>query len=368
VKKTGRGWFFAVTAAAVLMTGCGEKNFQDNLKGVESWKEAESELAELAAQTETGEMQAETAAYPTETEEGEEAGEDFELELFNTYVDINNIMVGDLDNVLSGYFDYVGYQEEFVLEEEDYWCLSVISTFYEYMEQARELAEQKTEKSELDQAYLNLYPVMKELAETLDEVEQYTDMLSYVDDDYEKGRELHAVIWKDLQEYEILGNEFINQLAVTAEARREDSLQRMIEGGYEATYAFNMLILTAQDIQDAIYEQGVSDENLMELDLEALQPLYDRYVEAVETALECMEDEDAMYEEGYPVNSAYYSLFDDAIKESKVALTELFRRVKEQTPLEDYEIEFELEGSLSYFYGTISEIIDDYNEMISYYD
>ncbi|MCB7320407.1 DUF3829 domain-containing protein [Lacrimispora sp. 210928-DFI.3.58] len=352
----------AVCAAAMtasMITGCGGDGESKKAFPVEALTAEETkEKKEEEAGTESAE-EAEASALE------EEAAD---LELYNLYIDINNIMVDRFSDVIASYFKYVDFQEEFVPLDEDYWCLSSVSTFYTKMDDAKELAEQKKEKDELDEIFLSLYPAMYELATTLDEVEEYTDMKSYLDDDYAKGKELHAVIWKDYAEYETLGNAFLDKLSAVAAERREASMEQLKADGYEATYAINKMIDTAQEIQTAIYEQGIDDTCILELDIEALQELYDQYVEEVQICLDYLADEDGMYEEGYPINSGYFSLFDDAIKESKTTLTELFQRVREQKPVDEFMLRssFAEDGTIQKFNETISEIIDDYNKMLSY--
>lgn len=318
-----------------------------------------ADSSEMTEATEITEMQ--ESETPEESEE--EASE-----LYNTYIEINNMMVGRFNDVIVSYFKYVDFQEEFVLLEEDYWCLSNISTFYDSMERAYELSSQKTEKDAIDNAYLALYPVMKELASTIDEVEQYTELKSYVDDDYAKGKEYHAIIWEDYQQYETLAAEFMTQLSELASAKRMEDMERIKEEGYEGTYAVMKVISTAQEIQTAIYEQGIDDSRVIELDTEALKPLYDQYVEEVQVCLEYLSDEDAMAEEGFPVNSAYFSMFSRTVGESKLALTELFQRVEEQKPVDEFYLNssFPDDGTIANFDEKVSEMINDYNHMLSY--
>ena len=270
--------------------------------------------------------------------------------------------------MINSYFEYVDFQEEFTPLQEDYWCLSCISTFYTDMDRANELIEQKKEKAPVDEAYQALYPVMKELAESLDAVEAYTDEESYREDDYAKGKELHAIIWKDYAEYETLGNEFLDKLDVLVSEQYQENLENLKAEGLEATYAFNVLIDTAQEIQMAIYEQEIDDTQLMNLDVEALAPLYDQYLEQVQTCLDYLADEDAMSEEGYMSTSAYYHTFEDSIEKSGECLTNLFDRVKNQKPVSDFDLNSIIpgDGTIREFETIVSDIIDDYNQLISY--
>lgn len=318
---------------------------------------------------ETAPASEETAAEAEEPEEKiPEFTEEDEAKLYNLYIDINNSMVGRYNDVLERYFEYVDFQEEFTLFKDYYSGISMISTFYDAMDEADELAARKPEKSELDEIYIELSPVMRKLAETLDEVAEYTEEDSFEQDDFARGRELHAVIWENYSEYERLGTEFLNALGAEASGKREEDMEQMQQEGYEATYAIMKMIDTAQQIQTAVYEQGIDDSNMLELDVDALQPLYDQFMEERQTVLEHMADTDAMYEEGYPVNSAYYATFEDGVEKAGEELEEIFKNVREQKAPGSIQIEssFIVSGTIGGFDAKISAMIDDYNTMLSY--
>ena len=370
--QKGKRRGIALCCALVLMlmtTGCGmvESVIKENLLGRDDTEVTTDTDTELTADADT-KADAEVADEADTTAQTGVSEEEINSELYNTYIEINNQMVGRFDDVLVSYFEYVDFQEEFVVLEEDYWCLSNISTFYDYMDYANELLDYKSEMDALDEAYLDLYPIMEELAITLDAVAQYTDLKSYVDDDYARGEVYHAVIWEAYAQYEYLSDIFYNELDKVAAVQQKEDMENMKAEGYVATYSIMKLLTTAQEIQDAIYAQGVDDYNLIELDTEALQPLYDQYVEEVQICLGYLADEDLMYEEGFPVNSAYFSTFDDAVGESKVALTELFQRVERQEPVDEFYLDsfFADDGTIAKFDETVSEIINDYNKMLSY--
>lgn len=351
--------------SAVMLCGCGKggerKNLEENggevhaddtereQSGVEKRKTDSSEDNEKPSD--------ENAVEEAETADSPEVDEN---ELFNLYIEINNEMMDHFADVIGSYFEGVEFQEEFVPLKEGDWCMTNKSTFYADMDKANDLVQKKQQKDELDEMYLALYPVMRELAETIDRLEDHTG--------FEKRKEYHAIIWKDYKEYETLADEFISKLGELADARREETLEQLEAGGYKGAASFTRLIMTAQEIQMAIYEQVEGDTQILELDLEILQPLYDRYLKEVGTCLTLMEDTDEMYQEGFPVQSGAYNMIDGSIEDSRDALMELFERVKNQEPLSEFELNssFAADGSIAKFDETVSDIIDNYNDMLSY--
>lgn len=348
MKNRRLGAFLAALAVLVLTAGCSGKT--------------------PAAEENGNETEVQETEEPAEAEEPAELTEEEEQELYNLYIKVNNTMVGRLGESLGKYFEYIDYQEEFTPLEEDYFVYSISDSFFTDLDRADELAARKTEKSELDEAYISLSPVIRELASVLNEIYEYTDEDSWQEDDYARGKELHAALWQCSSTYETTGSDFLEQLTSVASDQRAQDLQQMQDEGYVVTYSIVKMISTAQEIQTAIYEQGIEDDSMMlQMDTEALQPLYDQYMEETETVLGYLKDEEALANEGYPTMSAYFVTFEDAVENSAEELKEIFRKVAEQEEPGGYSIinPFTVDGSIAGFDSKVSAMIDDYNRMLN---
>ena len=290
-----------------------------------------------------------------------------DVDLYNKYVGVYNMITGDMYDAIDGYFTHVPYQEEFAApEESDYWCYSISEYNISYLDYAYDADNGKKEKAELDNALIALYPVMKDLALAINDVEEYTDMKSFADDNYAKGAELHTRIYNDYQQYADLSQAYLDAADPVFEKVQEEDLKRFKDEGMDMSYTMNMVMDCAQDIQEAIYLQDIYDDNILELDTEAIKPLYDQYVATVEECLNAYKNpawEDA---EGFAGDNIYLEDFISDMKESKVALTDLFKRVADQKPLEEYELNsaFAADGTVGKFDETVSDLIDDYNRLI----
>ncbi len=348
MKNRRLGALLAALGIMVLAAGCSGKT-----------PAAEEEAAGAEVQ-ETEEQE--------EEEEPAELTEEEEQELYNLYIKINNTMVGRLGESLGKYFEYIDYQEEFTMLKEDYFVYSISDSFFTDLDRADELVAKKQEKSGLDEAYTALSPVIRELGTILNEIYAYTDEDSWQEDDYAKGKELNADLWQCSGAYETAGADFLEQLDSVASDQRAEDLAQMQEEGYVVTYSIVKMISTAQEIQTAIYEQGIEDDSMMlQLDIEALQPLYDQYMEETEAVLGYLKDEEALSNEGYPTMSAYFVTFEDAVENSAEELKEIFRKVAEQEEPKDFSIvnPFTVDGSIAGFDSKVSAMIDDYNRMIN---
>lgn len=284
---------------------------------------------------------------------------------FNAYINVNNFMVDRLDLVINSYFNHVAYQEEFEVLGGDYWCNSLLSSNKEELEEAHQLAVKEPSFGPLDEAFEAMYPDLKAMMDALDEVYEYTDTKSYLDDDYAKAKELHAVIFSSYTKYEELGSKFMVELDIVANQRKQDDLKRLQEEGFYARYSAIKLLTTAQEIQSAIYEQGVYDENLLDLDIAAIDPLYQQLLKDIDECNKYMSDADQLAKEGFVTTGVSTRFFLDAMKEMKVALTETIQRVKEGKPLQSYEINtsFSASGSISNYDAKLGDLIDQYNNL-----
>lgn len=299
-----------------------------------------------------------------------EFSEEEELELYNLYVDIYNYMNGRLYDSIDRYFTYVAFEEEFSLISDHYTCYSLSDSQLKKMEDAYAMASSKSEKTTLDEAFLAMYPSLTTVFDTLDSIYEYSDLKSYLDDDYAKAKEYHAVLWAALAEYAATGSIFMEELDIAAQERMEASLQIMKDEGYIVFYDINMMFNCASAIQTELYNQGITDENLIEMDLETIQPLYDEFVGYVEEILAYADDSEQLRFEGIPENSAYWHTFLMSLKDTKVSLTGIIQRVKDQKPVSSYDLNtfhaFAGDDTIASFNTGVSEMISDYNIFINY--
>ena len=289
-----------------------------------------------------------------------------EVELYNNYIEVNNSIVGDVNDAVIGYFDHVADQEEFSPLEEEYWCYRVTDSTLSYLEDSYTMATAKAEKDDADNALIALYEPMKTLCTTINEIDDYTTAKSYYDDDYAKGKELHATLWAALAQYDPLSDTFLNAMDALTEQQHAQDLQQLQDQGQLTLYAMSVAIDDAQAVQTAIYEQDVYDDNILALDVAALQPLYDAFVTSVENCTSALSDGDQLDKEGLS-GVAYVDLFSGSLVEAKVALTDLMQRVKDQKPFDDFDLNgsFAPDASIQNFNEKLSTLIDQYNGIIS---
>lgn len=306
----------------------------------------------------------------TETEMSDEEQDEQEQELYNSYIEVNNFMLGRVQDSLERYFNYVDIeQEEFTLLDADYEyydCYSLSEYDIKEVENAYAIASSKSDKTKLDEAFLAMYPSLSLVIATLNDIEVYTDVKSFLDDDFQKAKEYHTTLMGALADYIDTGDAFLAELDIVAQEHQSIAYEQMKEEGYEVLYTMNRVIDLANDIESELYEQGVWDENILDMDLEKIQPLYDEFISNVDALLAYDNDEEKLASEGISKYGWWDSFIRD-LKETKVSLTEVLQKVKDGEELSQFDMNSHFSGhcSLSSFDAGLSSLINDYNNMIN---
>lgn len=316
---------------------------------------------------------------PKDTDGGTEDGtavneldEDTAQKLYNTYIDINNFMLGRINDSLEIYFDYVDIaSEEFTLLDESnqhYICYSVPDSQLRSIEWAYETANSKGEKDALDQAFLDLYPHITALAQALNDIEIYTSFGDYLEDNFAKSQEQHTALLNVLADYFTAGDLFMDELDAVASERLMAQLELLKEEGYEVLYAMNMLINLAQSIESELYAQEVWNDNILDMDLTTIQPLYDEFSSYVDRILEYDDNKEALRAEGLN-DSGYWFSFVLYAEHTRDSISQVMEKVKKGEPLGEFDLMFDSapgQCNLTSFAEGISHVIDAYNSIISY--
>lgn len=332
----------AAALSAVCLAACQSPTGADF--GQEGKKAAESE-----------------SASEQEAEATQEAGwgEEEQSALGSLYLDMDLSWLERIDSSLKRYFDDVQPQEEFVLNEKDYDLYSVSKYDISGMDKIREMLENKDERDALDESFLALYPSMSELMQVINKIYNYTDLKSYLDDDYAKGREFHKELWGPYQEYSQNVEEFRRQFALYSAKQLDEEQQQAMEAGQTACYEAASALKGAKALQEELNAQGLTDKTILDMNLDTMQPLYDEFLGHVNAVLDLTKDEAGLSEGGIRSVSIWED-FVDAMKDTKTSMTQLLQTVKEKKTI---SISSSTTGS-----NSIPSYKAGVKEMLRYYD
>ncbi len=213
-----------------------------------------------------------------------------------------------------------------------------------------------------------MYPSLVELIDCLNSIYKYTDKKVYLTDNYAEGKEYHSALWNIMPAYIENGTLFMEELDIVAEEHNALALEQLKENGYTILYTINMMFQSINCIQNEIYNQSITDDNILELNIETIEPLYLEITTNVEDILAYSEDKEQLEKEGILVNSPSWIFFLTRIKDVEQSLGKILQRVKDQKPYDYYnESVMSLPGkdSITSFQAGVSEIITYYNSFIS---
>lgn len=112
---------------------------------------------------------------------------------YNNYVGLSNYMIDWLDTALETYFKEFGVENEIIIKKgfDGFNGVPIFESHKDDLDKALEYASKKPSYEKTDAAVKELHPTMKELMNTLGEMENYYKSKSFIDDKFDKGKELH---------------------------------------------------------------------------------------------------------------------------------------------------------------------------------
>ena len=312
------------------------------------------------AQNTDGEPSA--AADPTQepTPSESEPEESLDPELvdmvkYNIYVEMNNKIVDVLDTLYS-YYEVVEYADEFALRSDSEYTYKYDISPYntDLLEEAEYVAALEPAFETLDDLTLQIIDPLRTLMDTFSDI--YSDY-SYADDQYARPKEYHKAIQANAAVFEDLAYQYMDALEELSIQRVEKEEQEMQEEGHLLIYGFSHSITVVKRITAECYNQGISDYNIEELNLEPIRPLYQELLDTIETYKAAAEDNNQLMEESMSADNAYH--YGTQMARMASAIDWMIRQVESGYPIEDPGREFL--GGLIHVEEVLSDCIDLYN-------
>ena len=211
MRKKGFAKISLALCAALTLSGCGLVK--------------KEQLPTTTAQTtvETKEETKETV--PEETYSPEE----MELIKYNYYVDLNNDIVEVIDSI-GYYFEVVDYTEEFSLLADTglTYGYRVYGKNTDILDDCLLLADMEPDYGEMDQLVKEMAEPLREVMDTLSDISRSND---YADNQYQKAKDYHKVLYTSAETVTNLGYEFMDAVAQMGEAKMAEEEEKMKEEG-----------------------------------------------------------------------------------------------------------------------------------------
>lgn len=291
---------------------------------------------------------------PTAAPTAEDLGltqEEMDLIKYNLYVEMNNEIVELLES-LYNYYEVVEYADEFAfVPDTPYSYQYGISSFdSDLVDDALLAAEMEPAYETLDELTVRIAEPMRALMDTFRDISRCYD---FADDQYAKPREFHKVIQANAADFEETAYLYMDALSEVAAERTMAEEQRMLSEGRVINYYSSHVITVTRALLEECYAQGVYDDNIQELDLTPIRPLYEELTAAAEAYDTAVQDKNQLMAESLSASPMY------SMEKLVQAVDWMIRQVESGAPIEDPGREYL--GGIIHIEEVLSSCIDDYN-------
>ena len=291
------------------------------------------------------------------TEELNEFGLDLEtmdIVKYNIYVELNNTIVEIMDDI-NNYFLVVDTAEEFQFRDDAEYSYGYrIKGFnLDAVEDAELVYGVEPAYETLDELVEAMLPSMREIMETFDAIDdsEYT----YEQNQYQQPKENHARLMACLEEFTTYAYEYMDRIDVIADERSAAHEAQMLEEGQLIIYNFSHMLTLSSQILDEIYDQGIDDYNLTELDLTPIYPLFEEMQATAAAYDEAVSDNNQLMQESLSNRQVYPGDWNGLIQ----AFEWMIKQVESGVPYEDPSHEYL--GGLQHIYVVLSGRVNEYN-------
>ncbi|WP_163859166.1 YiiG family protein [Paenibacillus elgii] len=286
---------------------------------------------------------------------------------YNTYIGLSNYLTQGLNKTFEGYFKEFGEEEELHVRK-NFTGLNtfpVLQSHKDDVDKALAFASKEPSFQAADESVKTLAPKLKELLETTGEMQAYYQAKTYTEDEFAKGKELHKKLLVQFNEVSDLADKFFADFAVITEQRKKEDLEELKKSDQLVRYHAMSIVNRAQDIQKAFNNAGVTDDNVLDFDVNQYAELYKLLSEDIDKFTELSKDQERLKKERVQI----VPVFTDSIQRVKTSATDLMEilRTKDTTISSDMKGKVTTGGRnvpLKNFDKRVSALVNSYNTMI----
>ncbi|CAH1207581.1 hypothetical protein PAECIP111892_02929 [Paenibacillus auburnensis] len=294
------------------------------------------------------------------------SGESKEIEKYNAYVMLNNLMTGRINEVLVHYFEKFGVDTQPVIDENfSFIMLDVAETEREVIDKANGYTASQPAFANADPLVTKLTPVIKDLLSVLDDMKAYYDSKGYVDDDFAKGKQLHTKLVNANLAYETVASQYFTALQKLGNEQRQAELQKLKDADQQIRYNALKFMIDAEATAIELDEQGITAGNVLQLDMAKFKAKYDIMTADLNALMTISKDKERIQKEG--VNSFSIGNYVNAATEAKAAASKIIERINKKEPVSDSDLSGQFlhttDGTPENFNYLLSKAIERYNEM-----
>ncbi|MNH94317.1 hypothetical protein D3C73_469340 [compost metagenome] len=293
-------------------------------------------------------------------------GESKQIEKYNAYVRLNNLMTGRINEVLVHYFEKFGVDKQPVIEKNvSFIMLGVADSEREVIDKANSYTTSQPAFADADPVVIKLTPAIKDLLSVLDDLKAYYDSKGYVDDGFTKGKQLHTRLVSANLAYETVARQYFTALQKLANEQRLAELQKLKDADQQIRYNALKFMIDAEAVAIEMDEQGITAGNVLKLDMKKFKAKYDNMTADMNALITIAKDKKRIQKEG--INSFSIQNYVGSATEAKAAASKIIERINKKEPVSDSDLNGQFlnttDGTPENFNYMLSKAIERYNEI-----
>ncbi len=208
---------------------------------------------------------------------------------------------------------------------------------------------------ELDDLVREMADPLRDLMDTFSNISSSHD---YADNQYQKAKDYHAVIYSSADTFAELGYAYMEAISEMGNLRIAEEEEAMKEEGRLIIYNASRAISIGKQVLDVVDDQEISDETITDLDLTEIRRLHEELVAVVADFDAATADNDQLIKESLANSRPFDGLYNSLIQ----ALEWMIKQVESGRPLDLSGSGAPL-GSIGHFSEVLSKCIERYNSV-----
>lgn len=257
-----------------------------------------------------------------------------EVMKFNAYVDLINYMNGWFEPNLESYIETFGLDGEFDFEgigidstELKGWSITpIMESKFTRVDEAVAYANGKPSFDAADDSMKELAPKLKQLMDTINDIQFYYSSKGYVDDQFALANEMHTKFVHQYSDYSHAADSFYLSFKPITQKMDLDVLEQFKDEGYMLHYYARSILMNVKGINQAFNDSRVDDSNILEFDPMQYNEMYKELAENINQFNQYATDAEQIEKEG--IESVYK--FNESAKELKGAATTILEVLESQ--------------------------------------
>ncbi|MGY3777851.1 DUF3829 domain-containing protein [Isobaculum melis] len=235
---------------------------------------------------------------------GSSSKETKEIDKYNDYVNLLNILTGKLTSYESNYAkNHMDEEANFMNFDESNWSEYSMHHDLDALQEVVKAADEATSakpKMDIDGKAEKLVAALKDELDIFEDIHTYYKEKDFLTDDYAKGKELHEKLMVAYKALDEPAQAFYDEMQELMEEHEKEEREGYEKDGHKVSLAMLDFIDTAEEATNLVYD-NVAEDGSITLTAEQYTEVNTKVSNALDALKEISEDKDALEKDGYSI-------------------------------------------------------------------